>query len=147
MIALIQRVSAARVEVDDQIVGRIDHGICVFVGVQQDDCDANMERLVNRTLGYRVFADDNGQMNHSVTDIQAGVLIVSQFTLAAETKGNRPGFSAAAPPDEGERLYEHFSEQVRAHGVAVSNGIFGADMKVSLVNDGPVTIWLDSEAR
>ncbi len=86
-------------------------------------------------------------MNRSLLDIGGSALVVSQFTLAAETKGNRPGFSTAAPPDEGNRLYEHFSEQVRGHGITVANGIFGADMKVALVNDGPVTIWLDTEGR
>ena len=104
------------------------------------DTQAQSGWLAGKIVKLRIFPDDAGRMNRSLADIGGAALIVSQFTLAAETKGNRPGFSAAAPPDEGERLYEHFSEQVRAHGVAVSNGIFGADMKVSLVNDGPVTI-------
>ena len=143
MIALIQRVSAARVEVDNQIVGRIDHGICVFVGVQHDDCDANMERLVNRTLGYRVFADDSGRMNHSVTDVQAGVLIVSQFTLAADTdSGLRASYTAAAQAQLAKPLYDAFVFRARALHGPVATGVFGADMQVTLCNDGPVSFIL-----
>ena len=143
MIALIQRVSAARVEVDNQIVGRIDHGICVFVGVQHDDCDANMERLVNRTLGYRVFADDSGRMNHSVTDVQAGVLIVSQFTLAADTdSGLRANYTPAAPAQLAKPLYDAFVFRARALHGPVATGVFGADMQVTLCNDGPVSFIL-----
>jgi D-tyrosyl-tRNA(Tyr) deacylase len=143
MIALIQRVSAARVEVDNQIVGRIDHGICVFVGVQHDDCDANMERLVNRTLGYRVFADDSGRMNHSVTDVQAGVLIVSQFTLAADTdSGLRASYTPVAPAQLAKPLYDAFVFRARALHGPVTTGVFGADMQVTLCNDGPVSFIL-----
>jgi D-tyrosyl-tRNA(Tyr) deacylase len=143
MIALIQRVSAARVEVDDQIVGRIDHGICVFVGVQQGDCDTNMERLVNRTLGYRVFADDSGRMNRSVTDAQGGVLIVSQFTLAADTdSGLRASYTSAAPAQLAKPLYDAFVFRARALHEPVATGVFGADMQVTLCNDGPVSFVL-----
>ena len=143
MIALIQRVSAARVEVDNQIVGRIDHGVCVFVGVQHDDCDANMERLVNRILGYRVFADDSGRMNHSVTDIQAGVLIVSQFTLAADTdSGLRASYTAAAQAQLAKPLYDAFVFRARALHGPLATGVFGADMQVTLCNDGPVSFIL-----
>lgn len=147
MRALVQRVSEARVTVDGEIAGEIGTGLLVLVCAMRGDTQAQSGWLAGKIVKLRIFPDDAGRMNRSLADIGGAALIVSQFTLAAETKGNRPGFSAAAAPDEGERLYEHFSGQVRAHGVAVSNGIFGADMKVSLVNDGPVTIWLDSEAR
>ena len=147
MRALVQRVSEARVTVDGEIAGEIGTGLLVLVCAMRGDTQAQSGWLAGKIVKLRIFPDDAGRMNRSLADIGGAALIVSQFTLAAETKGNRPGFSTAAPPDEGERLYEHFSEQVRAHGVPVSNGIFGADMKVSLINDGPVTIWLDSEAR
>jgi len=145
--ALVQRVSEANVTVDGEIAGEIGAGLLVLVCAMRGDTQAQSEWLARKLVNLRIFADDAGRMNRSLADIGGAALIVSQFTLAAETKGNRPGFSAAAPPDEGRRLYEHFSEQVRSHGVPVANGIFGADMKVGLVNDGPVTIWLDSEAR
>ncbi|MAS08245.1 MAG: D-tyrosyl-tRNA(Tyr) deacylase [Ahrensia sp.] len=147
MRALVQRVSEASVTVDGEIAGKIGTGLLVFVCAMRGDAEAQSEWLARKLVNLRIFPDDAGRMNRSLVDIGGAALVVSQFTLAAETKGNRPGFSAAAPPDEGKRLYEHFSEQVRAHGVSVANGIFGADMKVALVNDGPVTIWLDSEAK
>jgi len=145
--ALVQRVSEASVTVDGEITGKIGTGLLVLVCAMRGDAEAQSEWLARKLVNLRVFPDDAGRMNRSLVDIGGAALVVSQFTLAAETKGNRPGFSAAAPPDEGKRLYEHFSEQVRAHGVSVANGIFGADMKVALVNDGPVTIGLDSEAK
>lgn len=147
MRALVQRVSEASVTVDGAVTGAIGEGLLVLVCAMQGDAETQSEWLARKLVNLRIFPDDAGRMNRSLLDIGGEALVVSQFTLAAETKGNRPGFSSAAPPDEGKRLYEHFSEQVRSHGVTVANGIFGADMKVALVNDGPVTIWLDTEAR
>jgi len=112
----------------------------------QGDSEARSIWLARKVANLRIFRDDAGRMNRSLIDTGGAALVVSQFTLAAETKGNRPGFSAAAAPDEGKRLYEHFSDALRSHGIATANGVFGADMKVSLVNDGPVTIWLDTES-
>ncbi|QKV18605.1 D-aminoacyl-tRNA deacylase [Oricola thermophila] len=147
MRALVQRVSRASVTVDGEVAGEIGEGLLVLVCAMRGDAEAQSEWLARKVVNLRIFPDTEGRMNRSLLDTGGAALVVSQFTLAAETKGNRPGFSTAAAPEEGKRLYEHFSEQVRAHGVAVANGIFGADMKVELVNDGPVTIWLDSEAR
>ncbi len=147
MRALVQRVSDASVTVDGRVTGKIGRGLLVLVCAMRDDTEKQSEWLARKVVGLRIFRDDQGRMNRSLLDIDGEALVVSQFTLAAETKGNRPGFSAAASPDEGNRLYEHFSGQVRGHGVNVANGLFGADMKVSLVNDGPVTIWLDSRAK
>ena len=113
----------------------------------RDDTEADSEWLARKTIKLRIFRDEDGRMNRSVQDVGGSALIVSQFTLAAETRGNRPGFSAAASPEDGERLYEHFNAQVRDHGVSVSSGNFGAEMNVDLVNDGPVTIWLDTARR
>lgn len=145
MRALVQRVSEAGVTVDGNIVSEIGAGLLVLVCAMQGDTEAQSEWLARKVVNLRIFRDEQERMNRSLLDIGGSALIVSQFTLAAETKGNRPGFSTAAAPDEGKRLYEHFSSAVAAHGVAVANGIFGADMKVALVNDGPVTIWLDTE--
>lgn len=143
MIALIQRVSHAGVVVDDETVGEIGQGLLVFLGVEKHDNDTLAQRLVERVLGYRVFADKQGKMNLSVSDIQGGVLLVPQFTLAAETdKGMRPGFSSAAPAQEGHRLFDCFVEKTRSRHDQVQTGRFGADMKVSLLNDGPVTFLL-----
>lgn len=111
------------------------------------DTEAESEWLSRKTVKLRIFTDDAGRMNRSIQDVGGKALIVSQFTLAAEARGNRPGYSTAAAPGDGERLFEHFKDQVREQGVSVSSGNFGADMKVSLVNDGPVTIWLDSAKR
>lgn len=147
MRALVQRVSEASVTVDGEVTGAIGEGLLVLVCAMQGDTEAKSEWLARKLVNLRIFKDDAGRMNRSLLDIGGEALVVSQFTLAAETKGNRPGFSTAAAPDEGRRLYELFTEQVRAHGVTVANGIFGADMKVALVNDGPVTIWLDTEAK
>lgn len=144
MRALIQRVSSARVLVDDAVTGEIGNGLLVFVCAMKDDTEKESEWLARKIVNLRIFRDDADRMNRSVVDVGGSALIVSQFTLAAETKGNRPGFSTAAPPDEGKRLYENFSENVAALGVPVANGVFGADMRVELVNDGPVTIWLDT---
>lgn len=147
MRALIQRSSGATVTVGNETVGEIGPGLVVFVCAMRGDSEAESEWLARKIGKLRIFRDDEGRMNRSVRDIGGSVLIVSQFTLAAETRGNRPGFSAAAAPDEGQRLYEHFIAQVRDQDVPVACGRFGADMQVSLVNDGPVTIWLDSDQR
>jgi D-tyrosyl-tRNA(Tyr) deacylase len=145
MIGLLQRVSAAEVAVDGTIVGRIDRGLLVLVGVQKGDDDARAGRLLERLLGYRVFPDDAGRMNLSLTDIGGGLLLVPQFTLAADTrKGTRASFTSAAPPAEGERLFDLLVERARAAHPDVATGQFGADMQVSLTNDGPVTFWLET---
>jgi D-tyrosyl-tRNA(Tyr) deacylase len=145
--ALIQRVSEARVTVDGQVVGEIGPGLVVLVCAMRGDGEAQSAWLARKTVNLRIFRDEEGRMNRSLLDVGGSALIVSQFTLAAETKGNRPGFSTAAEPEEGRRLYEHFSDQVRSHGVGVATGIFGAEMEVALANDGPVTIWLDTADR
>ena len=146
MRALVQRVSSASVAVDGKTVGEIGPGLLVLVCAMQGDAGKQSEWLARKVVNLRIFRDEAGRMNRSLIDAGGAALVVSQFTLAAETRGNRPGFSTAAAPDEGRRLYEHFSAAVAAHGVRVANGIFAAEMKVALVNDGPVTIWLDSEA-
>ncbi len=145
MRALVQRVSEASVTVDGDIVGRIGPGLLILVCAMQGDTQAQSDWLARKVVNLRIFRDEQDRMNRSVLDVGGSALVVSQFTLAAETKGNRPGFSTAAAPADGKRLYEHFSSAVAGHGVPVANGIFGADMKVALLNDGPVTIWLDSE--
>jgi D-tyrosyl-tRNA(Tyr) deacylase len=145
--ALIQRTSGARVEIDGRATGEIGAGLVVFVCAMQGDDAAAAERLARKTVSLRIFRDAEGRMNRSLADVGGAALIVSQFTLAAETRGNRPGFSTAAAPDEGRRLYEVFVQRVEALGVRVAIGVFGAEMAVHLVNDGPVTIWLDTEAR
>lgn len=146
MIALLQRVSQARVEVDDRTVGAIAQGLLVLVAVERGDTEQQANRLLERLLGYRVFSDENGRMNRSVVDVGGGLLLVSQFTLAADTqKGSRPGFSPAASPEEGRRLFEYFvAAAKRAHPV-VETGEFGAHMRVTLTNDGPVTFWLQAK--
>jgi D-tyrosyl-tRNA(Tyr) deacylase len=147
MRALIQRAVEARVTVDGETIGKIGPGLVIFVCAMRDDTDADSEWLARKIVNLRVFRDDDGRMNRVIQDVGGSALVVSQFTLAAETKGNRPGFSTAAAPDEGERLYEHFKQQVQGHGLSLASGKFGAEMKVSLVNDGPVTIWLDTAQR
>lgn len=143
MIALIQRVSEARVVVDGETTGAIGPGILALVGVEKGDTESEAKRLLERLLGYRIFSDDEGKMNRSVVDTAGGLLLVPQFTLAADTnKGTRPSFSSAAPPAEGERLFDFFVVSARALHARVETGRFGADMKVSLLNDGPVTFWL-----
>jgi len=143
MIGLLQRVSEASVVVEGATVGAIERGLLVFVGVERGDDEAAADRLLQRLLGYRVFADAGGKMNRSVKDVRGGLLLVSQFTLAADTrKGTRASFTPAAPPEEGRRLFEYLAERARAVHAPVETGVFGADMKVQLVNDGPVTFWL-----
>jgi D-tyrosyl-tRNA(Tyr) deacylase len=143
MIGLIQRVSEAGVKVDGNIVGQIGRGLLVLVGVEKHDDAAIAKRLLERILGYRVFPDAEGKMNLSLTDIGGELLLVPQFTLAADThKGTRPSFSSAAAPEKGAGLFASFVNMARERHAAVETGVFGADMKVSLVNDGPVTFWL-----
>ncbi|WP_104400196.1 D-aminoacyl-tRNA deacylase [Vibrio penaeicida] len=142
MIALIQRVSEAAVHVDGDAVGEINKGILILLGVEREDDEAKAKRLMERVLTYRIFEDDQGKMNLNVQEVNGSVLVVSQFTLPADTKkGTRPGFSKGAHPVEAERLYDYFSDRC-AEKISTERGRFGADMKVSLVNDGPVTFWL-----
>ncbi|MCB1356552.1 MAG: D-tyrosyl-tRNA(Tyr) deacylase [Maritimibacter sp.] len=144
MRALVQRVSEASVRVDGALIGEIGPGLMILVCAMQGDTEANADALAAKIAKLRVFKDEAGKMNLALKDTGGAVLVVSQFTLAADTsRGNRPGFSTAAPPAEGERLYEYFAGQMRGQGIETAQGQFGADMKVSLVNDGPVTIWLD----
>ena len=143
MIALLQRVSEARVNIEGQTVGAIGPGLLVLLCAERGDGDALAERLLAKILKLRIFADDAGKMNRSVQDVGGGLLVVSQFTLAADVSGgNRPSFTQAAAPDEGRRLYDYFAARARAAHPVVATGEFGADMQVHLVNDGPVTIPL-----
>lgn len=143
---LIQRVSEASVVVDDDTIGQIGNGLLVFVCAMGGDKDEQAEFLARKVANLRIFEDGQGKMNRSIQDVGGAVLVVSQFTLAADTsRGNRPGFSSAASPEDGEELYQRFCELLSDHGVPVQTGEFGADMKVELVNDGPVTIWLDTQ--
>ena len=144
MRALVQRVSRASVVVENKTIGQIDQGLLIFVCAMQGDTQKNSASLANKASKLRIFADDQGRMNRSVLDVGGAALVVSQFTLAADTsRGNRPGFSDAAAPELGRDLYEHFTTTLTQIGVPIQTGEFGADMAVSLVNDGPVTIWLE----
>jgi len=141
---LIQRTSQASVTVSGELVGAIDHGQLVLVGIEKADTETDLQRLADKLLKYRMFSDEEGKMNLNVKQVEGGILLVSQFTLAAETKkGLRPGFSTAAVPAEAERLFNLFVEMVRKQHDKVATGQFGADMQVSLINDGPVTFMLD----
>ena len=143
MISVLQRVREARVEVDGKIIGDISHGLLALVCAERGDTEAEADKLLAKMLKLRIFQDDAGKMNKSVVDVAGGLLIVSQFTLAADTTGgNRPSFTNAAPPADGERLYDYFVTQARQLHPVVGTGSFGADMKVYLMNDGPVTIPL-----
>ena len=143
MIGLLQRVTQARVEIADSVVGEVSKGLLVLLGVERGDTEKQADRLLERLLGYRVFEDESGRMNLSLRDIQGGMLIVPQFTLPADTqKGTRPSFTPAASPGEGERLYDYFVAQAKAAHADIATGQFGADMQVSLTNNGPVTFWL-----
>ncbi|MBP6737537.1 MAG: D-tyrosyl-tRNA(Tyr) deacylase [Rhodobacteraceae bacterium] len=144
MRAVLQRVSRASVTVESAVTGQIGPGLLILICAMQGDTEAEADKLAAKIVKLRIFKDEAGKMNRSVKDIGGAALVVSQFTLAADLRGNRPGFSTAAAPDEGKRLYEHFSARIAAEGVPVQNGIFGADMDVSLSNDGPVTIWMDT---
>lgn len=144
MKGLLQRVSSARVEVNGQIVGSIDQGLMVLVGVEPQDTQASADKLLHKLLNYRVFSDGEGKMNLSLRDVEGGLLLVSQFTLAADTKsGMRPSFSKAAPPALGAELFDYLLGQAKSLHAVVESGQFGADMQVHLVNDGPVTFMLE----
>ena len=144
MRAVLQRVSQASVTADGRTLGQIGPGLMILVCAMQGDTPENARALADKTARLRIFRDDAGRMNRSLIDIGGAALVVSQFTLAADTsRGNRPGFSAAAPPEEGRALYLAYSDALRDAGIPVENGEFGADMQVALVNDGPVTIWLE----
>jgi D-tyrosyl-tRNA(Tyr) deacylase len=148
MIALLQRVSSAHVVVEAQTIAAIEAGILVFVGVQRGDGERQVDRLLERILGYRIFPDPAGRMNLSVQDIQGGLLLVPQFTLAADThKGMRPGFDPAAPSEQGRQLFTYLVEQARSRHRLVETGRFGAHMEVHLVNDGPVTFLLSTSVQ
>ncbi|WP_429100244.1 D-aminoacyl-tRNA deacylase [Aeromonas veronii] len=143
MIALIQRVSEACVTVKGEVTGAIGQGLLVLLGVEQGDDEAKADKMLHKVSGYRVFSDENGKMNLNVSQIGGSLLVVSQFTLAADTKsGMRPSFSCGAHPSEAERLYDYFVAKAAASGIPTATGRFAADMKVALVNDGPVTFWL-----
>ncbi|MFM5017952.1 D-aminoacyl-tRNA deacylase [Aeromonas veronii] len=143
MIALIQRVSEASVTIEGEVTGAIGQGLLVLLGVEQGDDEVKADKLLHKVSGYRVFSDENGKMNLNVSQIGGSLLVVSQFTLAADTKsGMRPSFSCGAHPSEAERLYDYFVAKAAASGIPTATGRFAADMKVALVNDGPVTFWL-----
>lgn len=145
MIALIQRVARGAVTVDERTVGAIDRGTLALIGVSRGDDERSADRLLERVLSYRIFDDAEGRMNRSLRDIGGGLLLVSQFTLAADTRnGTRAGFSTAAPPDEARRLFDYLVDRARAAHAPVATGEFGANMQVSLINDGPVTFWLET---
>lgn len=144
MRAVVQRVVEAQVRVDGALIGQCGPGMMILVCAMQGDTEANAAALADKIVKMRIFKDEAGKMNRSLVDIGGSALVVSQFTLAADTsRGNRPGFSAAAPPEIGERLYLHFADALHRHGVPVETGQFGADMAVSLVNDGPITIQIE----
>ncbi len=146
MIALIQRVTEAQVRVDGSVIGRIGRGLLAMIAVERQDGEQQVARLLARLLGYRVFPDAKGKMNRSLVDIAGGLLLVPQFTLAADTrKGLRPSFEAAAEPETGRVLFEELLNQAKQQHHEVASGIFGADMQVQLVNDGPVTFWLQAK--
>ena len=143
MVGLLQRVTSAKVAIDGKTVGEIGRGLLVLVGIERADNEAQGARLVDRLLGFRVFPDEAGKMNRSVQDIDGGVLLVPNFTLVADTaKGTRASFTPAAAPDVGQRLFDHVVARAQEQHGAVRSGVFGADMQVMLVNDGPVTFWL-----
>src|SRR5437868_4415677 len=146
MRALLQRVSRASVTVDEQVVGQIGQGLLVLLGVGQDDSEVQVKTLVDKIVHLRIFGDDEGKMNRSLLDVGGEVLLISQFTLYADIrKGRRPSFVEAAPPTLAEPLVERFRDAIAAYGLRVETGVFGAHMDVELLNDGPVTIWIDSE--
>ncbi len=144
MIALIQRVSAASVSVNKKNIGEIETGLLALIGVQPDDNEQSADKLLHKLLNYRVFEDEQQRMNLSLQDIQGGLLLVPQFTLAADTaKGLRPGFSTAASPQAGKKMFDYLVTQSQANYKKVASGVFGADMQVALVNEGPATFWLE----
>ena len=144
MIALLQRVSSASVTVEGAVVGTIEQGLLVLIGIQPEDTEAKGEQLLRRVLDYRIFADADGRMNRSLRDVAGDLLLVSQFTLAADTsRGLRPSFTSAAAPDVARHLFDSLLRFANSVHAPVASGVFGADMKVALVNDGPVTFWLE----
>ncbi|MDO5690471.1 MAG: D-aminoacyl-tRNA deacylase [Tissierellia bacterium] len=146
MRAVIQRIKRASVRVEGQIVGKADQGLLVLIAVTQTDTEKDMQYLVDKTIGLRIFEDEEGKMNRSVQDIGGEILVVSQFTLYGDVrKGRRPSFTKSAPPEMADQLYLDYVQKLMDAGLSVEKGIFGADMEVELVNDGPVTILLDSE--
>lgn len=148
MIALLQRVTNANVVVEGATIGAIQAGLMVLVCAERNDTEKEAEQLLTKLLSYRVFSDDAGKMNRSVTDVQGGLLLVPQFTLAADTQsGTRPSFTPAAPPELGKQLFDYFVTQARSKHAVVETGQFGADMQVSLTNDGPVTFWLQTKSK
>ena len=148
MIAVLQRVSQAKVTVDKRVTGEIGPGLAILLGVHQDDSEEDCNFLVEKTASLRIFSDSNGRMNRSIIDTGGSALVVSQFTLVGDwRKGRRPSYVHAAAPEKAERLYEHFSDGLRDSDIQVENGIFGAMMDVNLVNNGPVTFVLDSRAK
>ncbi len=143
MIALLQRVTQASVSVADKNIGQINQGLLVFLGIEKNDHEAQADKLLNRLLNYRIFADTDDKMNLSLRDVNGGLLLVPQFTLPADTrKGNRPSFTPAAAPNDGKRLFDYFVSQSQQQHAHTETGLFGADMQVALINDGPVTFWL-----
>lgn len=147
MRTLLQRVRHASVKVEGTVIGQIDHGLLILVCAMQGDTGAEATKLATKIAKLRIFKDEAGKMNRSISDIGGAALVVSQFTLAADTsRGNRPGFSMAAAPELGDRLYQEFANHLRDLNLPVATGRFGADMKVDLCNDGPVTIWMDTDA-
>lgn len=148
MKVVLQRVSEAHVKVDDEIVGKIEKGLMLLIGVDETDEISDADWLVKKVLDVRVFSDEEGKMNHSVRDINGEILCISQFTLISDyKKGNRPSYIKAAKPDKAIPLFEHFKEEIKKSGLKIESGIFGADMKVSLINDGPVTLVFDSKTK
>ena len=144
MKALIQRVSSSQVEVEGNVVGKINKGLLVLIGIEKQDIEIDADKMISKVLSYRVFPDENQKMNLSLKDIKGDILVVSQFTLAADTKsGTRAGFSTAMPPNDAENLYNYFIEKIKAFNLKTECGVFGADMSVSLINDGPVTFLLE----
>ncbi|WP_062063147.1 D-aminoacyl-tRNA deacylase [Cellvibrio sp. OA-2007] len=146
MLGLIQRVKQASVKVEEKVTGEIEQGILLLLGIQKNDSEETANKLIDKILAYRIFSDEHNKMNCNVQQIDGGILIVSQFTLAADTKkGLRPSFSSAAPPAQAEALYNYFVAQMRSKHPQIATGIFAADMQVSLINDGPVTFMLEME--
>lgn len=146
MRAVVQRVKEASCKVDEKIVGKIEKGILLFLGIGKGDEDKDLKYLVDKVLGLRIFSDDEGKMNLSLEDVEGEILIISQFTLYGDVrKGKRPSFSNSSSPEIGEAYYKQFIEEVRSRGIKAETGVFGADMDIELINDGPVTILLDSE--
>ena len=146
MLGLVQRVKKASVEVDGQTVGAIEKGILLLLGIEKNDSEKSADKLLDKLLAYRIFSDEQGKMNRSVQQVNGGILVVSQFTLAADTrKGLRPSFSSAAPPQLAQQLYDYFVTCLRERHTDVATGIFAADMQVSLINDGPVTFMLQAD--